>query len=270
MSFYSIIREAVDDLATHGYDSEQRLDQWIEQIRLAAEIEMVPEAELEFQLRTSLENIYRRLIERGEIMKAHRGADRFTLERIRPQLHAELQRRILASANLIKLNRAEAIEATLKRFSGWATSVPPGGLGDRPGRREAVQHTRRELAKLGFQTRRVAIDQGHKFAANLSQIVAQDGGAIAAIWHQHYTRHPRAGHRSRDGKVYLVRDSWAHRAGLVKPGPPGYTDQVTQPGEEVYCRCTWEWLYGFRRLPAEMLTERGRARLAEVRGRMAA
>jgi hypothetical protein len=243
---------------------------WLEQIRAAAEADLVPESQLQDELRRSLTAIYQRLIERGEVLRQNPGVDRFTLQRVRPELRAELNRRILASANLIKLNREEAIGATLRRFSGWALSVPPGGVGDRPIRREAAKQTRKELTKLGFQTRRVAIDQGHKFASNLSQIIANDGGAIAAIWHQHYTRYPRDTHKKRNGKVYLIRNSWAHKEGLVKPGPDGYTDEITQPSEEVYCRCTYEYLYGFRKIPPDMMTEKGRERLAQVRAQLAA
>jgi hypothetical protein len=270
MTFAETIRAAVDDFAINGYDSEQRLETWIAQIRAAAQADLVPEAQVEAELRDSLTQIYERLIERGEIMRRNPGVDRFTITRVRPELRAELQRRILASANLIKLNREEAIEATLRRFSGWAASVPPGGIGDRRGRRQATEQTRKELTKLGFQTRRVAIDQGHKFMSNLSQIIANDGGAIAGIWHQHYTRYPRHSHKQRDGKVYLIRNSWAHEAGLVKPGSAGYTDEITQPGEEVYCHCTFEYLYGFRRLPPDMLTDAGREKLAAIRAAAAA
>lgn len=269
MNFYDVISAAVRDFADNGYDSEARLEQWLERIREAAEVDLVPEAVVEQEMRAGLEAIYTRLIERGQILRQHPGVNRFGLERIKPQLHAELQRRIMASANLIKLNRAEAVESTLRQFAGWASSVPAGGT-RLPVQREAGAQTRRELTKLGFQVRRVAIDQGHKFMSSLSETLAKDGGAIAAIWHQHYTRNPRHTHKQRDGRVYLVRNSWAHQEGLVKPAGHSYTDEVTQPGEEVYCRCTFEWLYGFRRLPPEMLTDKGKARLAEVRARVAA
>lgn len=271
MSFTETIRAAVDDFARNGYDSEARLQGWMERIRAAAEADLVPEAVVEEELRASLTQVYERLVERGELLRRMPGVDRYTIARVRPALREELNRRILASANLIKLNREEAIRSTLRRFSGWAVSVPPDGLGDRPGRREAATATRKELTKLAFQTRRVAIDQGTKFAANLAQVVAEDGGAIAAIWHQHYTRYPRKAHKQRDGKWYLIRNSWAHKAGLVKPIPEnGYLDEHEMPGELVYCRCTLTYAIGFRKLPAEMLTEKGRARLAEVRTRMAA
>lgn len=267
--FYETVAAAVNDFAEHGYDSEARLREWTERIRLAAQQDLVPESVVESEIRESLETIYQRLVDQGALLQQHPGVSRFTLQNVQPKMRVELNRRIMASADLIKLNRQEAIERTLRQFSGWATSVPTGGT-PRPVRREAATRTRRELTKLGFEVRRVAIDQGQKFAASLSETLAQEGGAIAAIWHQHYTRNPRHTHKLRDGKVYLVRNSWAHEQGLVRPFGHGYTDEITQPGEEVFCRCTWQWLYGFRKLPPEMLTDRGRAKLAEVRSRLAA
>ena len=268
-SFYETIAAAVRDFADKGYDSEARLEEWTERIRAAAQAEMVPEAVMEAELRRTFESVYSRLVDRGELLRYSPGVGRFALQRVQPQLREELSRRIMASANLIKLNRAQAVEETLQRFAGWATSIPPGGS-DQVRRREVQARTRSEFAQLGFRERRVNIDQAHKFTSNLSQILASASGAIAATWRQHYTRFPRHSHRQRDGKIYLVRNSWAHERGLVKPGPAGYTDEVTQPGEEVYCRCTFTWHYALRDLPSEMITRRGRDEMERVRRELAA
>ena len=61
--------------------------------------------------------------------------------------------------------------------------------------------------------------------------------------------------------MYLIRGSWAQEKGLVKPGPVGYTDQITAPGEEVFCRCSLVYIYSIRALPDDMLTAAGRAAL---------
>lgn len=264
MTFYEVISAAVRDFSENGYDSEDRLEVWLERIRQAAAEEMVSEAEVQAQLRDALQTIYTRLVERGQLLQRNPGIGRFTLERVKPQLRLELDRRILASANLIKLNRRAAIESTLQRFSGWATSIPPGGTP--PGDRQAAaKGIRRDMAQIKFRDRRVAIDQSHKFMANLSEILAADSGALAGEWHQHHTNNPRITHTERDGKVYLVRDSWAHRRKLVKPGPDGYTDEITKPGEEVYCRCTYRWIFALRGLPSDMVTKAGADELARVR-----
>jgi len=233
-TFYETITAAVNYFVANGYSSETKLAEWLEIIRTAANADLVPDSIMREELRRSLYQIYDRLVTRESILTLHPGVGRIKLQSIKPKLHEELERRILASADLIRLNRERAIADTLQRFQGWATSVPPGGT--KVVDRKAVKTaTRKELTKMGFLQRRVAIDQGHKFQANLSQIVAMDGGAVGAIWHQHHTRFPRKAHTQREGKVFLVRDSWAQRGGLVKPGRNGYTDDVEQPGELVYC-----------------------------------
>lgn len=234
-SFADLVREAIADFSENGYDSEQRLEVWLDRLRDAAEAELMPEAEMQTQLRRTLETIYGRLIDRGEILSRFPGVSKFTLQNVRPELRDELARRIMANANLIKLNRRRAVEETLQRFAGWATSVPAGGAA--PGQaRKAAATVRRAVTGLPFIERRVSIDQGHKFAAALAATLARGSNALAMRWRQHYTRYPRHTHKLRDGRVYLIRGSWAQEAGLVRPQEgSGYLDEITQPGEEVYC-----------------------------------
>lgn len=263
-SFADLAREAVADFSEHGFDSEARLERWLERLRSAARAQMVPQSEMEAEVRRTLESIYARLVEREELLSRFPGVGRFTLQRVRPELRAELQRRILASASLIKLNRQRVVEETLQRFAGWATSVPPGGTP--PGqRREAATEIRKAVVGLPYHERRVAIDQGHRFAASLSAILAQGSNALAARWNHHYVRYPRPEHVARHGRVYLVRDSWAHQAGLVKPGAAGYTDEITQPAEEIQCRCSYTYLTTLRSLPEDMLTVKGKEALQRAR-----
>lgn len=272
MTFYETVRAAVADLAEHGFDSEERVARWATAIRAAAVAGMVPEDVLEDQLRRTFRAIYRREVERGGILRQHPGLPRFTLQQVAPRLHAELERRLAVSRNLIVLNRAAAMDATERRFRGWASSVPAGGSGNTK-RTEESATIRRSLSSLTFVERRVAIDQGHKFAASLSATLAEGGGAIAATWHSHWRQANydyREDHKERDGRVYLVRGNWAQERGLVKPGGDGYLDEITQPGEEVYCRCFVAYIYNLRSLPADMLTERGRSELARVRRELAA
>src|SRR6266550_7717966 len=126
-TFHELCTAAVADFAEHGYDSEARLELWMARLHAAAWREMVPEQVMLEKVRESLGSIYRRLVERGSIMARHPGVPRFTLERVRPALRSALDRAILANVNLIKFNRAEAVEKSLRRFAGWATSIPPGG-----------------------------------------------------------------------------------------------------------------------------------------------
>lgn len=273
MTFFETVTAAVNDFIAYGYDSEERIAYWIDALREAAVDEMIPEAVLDQKLRSVLVGAYQGLIDNGSIMVRHPGVDRFTLERIRPKLRAELDRRLLASANLIKLNRANTINDTLRRFQGWATSIPPGGtlIADK---KDTKNHIRAELASNDFRERRVMIDQAHKLNSALSDIIAQDTGAIAAVWRSHWKQRNynfRQEHKERDMHVYVTRDSWAIKAKLIKPDPKdGFYEDHERPGEFVFCRCYVKWLYALRDLPDKLLTNKGREALASARATIAA
>lgn len=271
-SYYDVISAAIDDLTDHGYDSADRVAFWSKRIKQAAEFQMGTQAQMEQTLRDVMAAVYRRMIDKGGVLTRHPDIARFTLERVRPQLRAELDRRILASAQLIKLNRTEAVEKTLRRFAGWSTSIPKGGAAP-GGKTEAKDDIKKAMKQLPFTERRVLIDQGHKLSASLSEVLAVDGGAIAGIWKSKWRQAGydyREDHKERDGQVYLMRDCWAQQKGFVKPGPAGYYDQITAAAEEPFCRCSIVWLHSLRKLPADMLTQKGEAALAEARANIAA
>ncbi len=236
-TFQEVLSAAIDDLISSGFDSMERIDRWSRLLREAAARTLASPLSLEQQLRNGLATVYSRMVDRGGIFRYNPGVERFTLEMVKPALRSELDRRILASANLIKLNRDEAIEKTLRRFQGWSTSVPVGGISAEK-KSEVKKTVQKSLRSLPFEERRVLIDQGHKLTAALSEILASDGGAIAGRWRSNF-RQPgydyRVDHKDRDDKVFLVRDSWAHKAGLVRKGKAGYVDESTTPGQEPFC-----------------------------------
>jgi hypothetical protein len=267
-SYYDILTAAISDLAEHGYDSVDRVRFWSERLRRAAEAGSTAPPIMEKMLRDQLVAIYRALVEKGGLVKYHGHIDRFTLNRIAPNLHAELDRRILASANLIRLNRQEAISSTLRRFQGWATSIPAGGS-DAIKKAKEKAEVRKPLASLPFTERRVLIDQGHKLTAAINDIVAQDGGAIAAVWHSNWKQTNydyREVHKKRDGKVYLIKNSWAQQKGFVKPGAVGYfeADNIDLPAQAPFCRCFASFIYSVSALPADMITAKGREALKRI------
>lgn len=269
--FYRVIAAAIADMAIHGYDSEDRVTMWAQRIRAATISSLRPESELRAMLERQFGQVYSNMVTRGRLLKLHPGIARFTLEWIKPKLHAELERRIMSSASLIKLNRVAMIEKTQQRFRGWATSVPIGGS-KAVNKRDTSADIKKAMGQLPFEERRVIIDQSHKFTATLSNIVAVDAGAIAAIWHSHWRQagyNYREDHKERDEKVYLIRGSWAQQKGYVKPGNVGYLEDITQPGEEVYCRCNASYIYALRDLPATMVTKRGQDELDRVRAELA-
>lgn len=267
-TFQEVLASAVADIVSNGYDSAERVERWMRELKLAAERSFIKPESLEQELHDALATVYRRMVDQGAVLRTAPGVSRFTLEKLRPQLRNELDRRILASANLIKLNRQEAIDQTLRRFQGWSTSIPAGGV-SKESRAEVKENVRKSLASLPFEERRVAIDQGHKLTAAIADIVATDGGAIAGEWHSHW-RQPgyqyRPDHKERDMQIYLIRDSWAHRAGLVKKGRAGYTDEITAPATEVFCRCYYKFIFSVKDLPQDMVTAKGKAALKSAQG----
>ena len=251
----NVLTQAVSDIESHGYDSQNRVDYWIKSILAIAN--QYKDADMMDYLKRSLGVKYTRLITKGGVQKSHK-IPTFTIEKVKPACRAELDRRIMASANLIKLNREAAIQKTIQRFSGWATSIPVGGS-NAIDKNPLKMELKKPLADLSFVERRVAIDQGHKLVGNINNIVSVEAGAVAAIWRSHWRQAGydyREDHKELDSKVFVIRNNWAMKAGLMKLGGHQYTDEIPMVGEEVYCRCFYEYIYNIKDLPEEMLTEK--------------
>jgi hypothetical protein len=254
-----VLTAAIADLSATGYVSPERVADWVTRIRNAAESELGPDHDVDAKVRDSLTRLFQSF-EGGERMaRMVPGVGRFTKEMVKPKLYAELDRRIVAAADLIKVNKAEAVNRTLRRFTGWATSIPPGG-DETIDKRETRGMLGKELRDYKYHRRFVDNDQGHKLIANVSALVAEEAGAIAAIWHSHgatdHAYDARRSHLARDGKIYLVRGSWADKQGLLNP-VHGYTDEITTVGQEPNCRCWYQYVLSPRRLPDEFLTRKG-------------
>ena len=249
-----VVTQAVKDIENNGYQSPEQINQWIQSILAVAN--KYTQQEIYEYLKRSLGTKYNRLISTG-IKRDHQIA-LFKLEQIKPKLRAELDRRIMASAQLIKLDREAAIQKTIQRFSGWATSIPDGGSKSVE-TNQTKTHIKTPLEDLPFVERRVAIDQGHKLIANINDIVAVEAGAIAAIWHSHWrdaTYNARHSHKERDGHIYVIPNNWALQQRLMKLDGHEYTTDITAPAEEVNCRCYYQYIYRVSELPESMRTLR--------------
>lgn len=261
MALRDIVGSAVKDMLARGF-SLDRLRAWIALIRQAAEVKTQPPyAWLDARLRTAL----RRALTPNSIKRSHKGLVRFGVEQIEPAFRSLLAERIRASAELIKLNREQRIAQTLDRFAGWASSVPvnpaPASV------RKVTTHIAQPVDSHSYEVRRVAIDQGHKLAANINAVIAQQNEAIAFVWHDHGNvdkrYHARKAHLARSGKVFVVRGNWALKEGYMQRAGHQYTDEIEQPGELPMCRCWVTYLYAPSELPADMQTEKAR-RLAKA------
>lgn len=267
MSLFTTITKIVSQIEREGYDSDVQLKLWMDTIKSEAVSAMMPESQMRDLLQRSMTTIYDRIINGNQALKHHKGINKFTISMVRPELRNELERRIVASADLIRLNRDEAIQKTLKRFVGWATSIPAGGeVID--SKNDVKMGVVKALKQLPFIERRVLIDQGHKLTASLNNIIAVGGGAIAVVWHSHWRQmnyNYREDHRERDQHTYLLRNTWATQGGLVKPDSVGYYEDITAFGQEVNCRCYGEYLYNLRDIPLELITKKGHESLTQAR-----
>lgn len=267
-SFGFLLGEAIRHFETVGFTSQEEIDAWTERLRQAAMRELPQDAEVYAKVKASLDALFRRYVDGGRVANLVPGVHKFTIESVKPHIRAELDRRIRASADLIKLNRAQKIDETLRRFQGWSTSIPAGGGATGKGFRQTKEHIAKPTKQARYEANRVAIDQGHKLVAAIANAVARGEGAIAAVWHSHWRQAGydyRPDHKERDGKIYLMRDTWATAEGFVKPDGAGWFEDITQPGQEVFCRCFARYVTALSDLPAFMLTAKGAAKLAQFR-----
>ncbi|HEX8893995.1 MAG TPA: hypothetical protein VF783_11765 [Terriglobales bacterium] len=266
-TFHEVLTAAVRDISENGYDDVARVDDWLKRLRFAALADLPTPEEIQSRMQLAMKTVFERTFSKASMLKYHPGVPRFTVERLKPFARAELDRRIVASAQLIKLNREAAVEKTVQRFSGWATSIPEQGS-KVVEKVDVKEHIAKPIQQVKYEARRVSIDQGAKLVAAVNEVVATQGGAIAFRWRSHWKRAGydyRPDHKERDQKIYLIRDSWAKEQGLVKTGSAGYYDEITAAAQEPFCQCYVVALYALRELPEEMLTEKGKKLLDETR-----
>jgi hypothetical protein len=201
---------------------------------------------------------------------ANSGVSRYTLERIKPHLRGELDRRILAiartSADQIGADRQAVIESTLRRFVDWVTTMPTDAEEERGAENNEMPETLVELP-LEERRRQVMLHQGIRFSASLSEMLAIDAGALAMVWRTtgcDGSDHS-PDHRQRDDRCYALRESWALSKGLMRAGQSGYYDEITSVSEEHNCRCGAKWIYSVRDLPEDMITPKGKSELARAK-----
>lgn len=276
--FQQIVRAAVQYFSQHGYTSQRALDIWSDRIAKAAQTTLLSPEQASEQIARTLGNVYGRAMRRlPKQMKelqtrvpGRMGPEMFfrrlsSLPELAQKMRTELDKRIATNTDLIKIRREESVAATVRRFKGWVSSVPPGGTPTPV--KDEVDLLSKDFRNIRFETNRLNIDQGHKFNSVLNATVAENTGAIAGEWHSHWRQKNynfREDHKERDLQIYTIRGNWAEANGLMKPGPAGYTDEITQPAEEVNCRCFYRYIHNLDRLPESMLTEKGKKALQEL------
>lgn len=185
----------------------------------------------------------------------------YRIDRIKPIIRAELDRRIASSASLIKINRQNMIAESIQRFAGWST----GDIASKVSPPREVVSTDKKASD--FTVRRVRIDQRQKLRANIADITAKETGAIAFYWRGKMDERERPLHKKRNGKLYLLTDTWATKQGLIKASKDAPRAEFAEskddgmPGIPIFCRCHAEYVFDLDELPESALTEKGRAKI---------
>ncbi len=262
-SFRATVSEAMRYFAS-GNVPPSMIPSWLAKLREAASRVLPTDEETHAKIQRILTTYFETMMKPAKISGLVPGVKEYTIAMVKPELRAELDRKIRQSADLIKLRREEAINRTLARFQGWMTSIPVTGA-TQESVTKAKEGILKPTAQEKYEWRRVTIDQGHKLSANIAAVIAIQNGAIAGVWRSHW-RDPsynyRPDHKARDQKTYAIRNNWAVQQGLMKAGPNGYLDEITQPGEEVYCRCWVRYIHDISELPEDMLTAKGKKELS--------
>ncbi|MGC9239815.1 MAG: hypothetical protein ACP5D5_09425 [Acidithiobacillus sp.] len=264
LDFYRLLAQALSEFARNGYDNQETLNAWLAKLRHAANQALPGPEKVRRDVQARLGQMFKRAISEQRFKRQHPWLTAYTIQRMGPKLAPLLERRILASVDLIRLHREQSIEKTLQRFQGLVTSIPPGGTRSIELGKEK-QRIGKALRQMSFEERRVVIDQGHKLIANINQTVAEDNNALGFFWrHVHQAGYDgRPEHEARDGKFFAIRDNWAIKAGLMKRGPNPYADEIDLPAVAPFCRCWATYVYNIRELPKECLTQKGLDRVTD-------
>src|SRR6185312_14119454 len=117
-TYHEVLTAAINDLLERGYVDAAQIARWQAALREAAEASLKGVDALDAELTRQLRGLYERLVDRDGILRYHGGVDRFTFNQLKPQLRQELDKRLLAARDLIKLNREEMMARQLRRFAG--------------------------------------------------------------------------------------------------------------------------------------------------------
>jgi len=200
-----------------------------------------------------------------EVVKRRKTGEFKLVKKSKAELEAEAKRGGTKSAFVPPYKQVPVYEEYKVRQELPVSAQRPHGEYERAKFEKAYAGMKEPVESLKYKERRVAIDQGHKLAAAIASVNAQSNSAIAFTWRQHFTKNPRERHTELDGEVFPIKNSWAYEQGLIQGAKGKYKfveDLPSQPAEEVYCRCTADYVFNLRELyrrAPHLLTAKGLA-----------
>jgi hypothetical protein len=175
-------------------------------------------------------------------------------------LRDEKDNRIFSAKQLTKMRREETKDTVMRRFAGWASSIPVNRT--ITNKQEIVNFIVKPIKELPKHEKTIVEDQTRKMVSNMDMIVASEAGAIGYFWHSlfrvpGYNYREEHKHLDLDGKFIILKDSWAYKAGYIKRGNQIFQDDIECPGELPNCKCTAKYVYDINSVPKDCLTIKG-------------
>jgi uncharacterized protein with gpF-like domain len=239
---------------------------------------------LEPELRSEYKKAYYNYIN-GGYTKYHSGIKAYRIEDMKPAYRKEVENAVTNSLSLIKTQNKEYMNQLQNRFINWS-SIPSNDMRGNSDNPEKIKsYLNKEILQIpenGYQTEAhkqfIITDQTRKLIGSMNDITAKNSGAFAFIWHNRRDKKVvgRPGgeypigtpshddHWDREGKLYLIKGSWAVTKGLVKKADGViYDDDINDgmPSVPPGCRCYAEYFHDLELLPKKyegIITAKGR------------
>ena len=175
-------------------------------------------------------------------------------------LKDERDNRIQYTKTLADMRKDEAKETVMRRFAGWASSIPEGR--EIKASRDIVSFISKPIKELPKHQKTIIDDQSKKMISNIDSIIAREAGAVGYYWHSNfrtpgYDYRENHKHLDLDGKFIILKSSWAYRDGYIRRGNEIYQDDIEQPGELPNCKCIAKYVYSISDVPKDCLTIKG-------------
>lgn len=158
-----------------------------------------------------------------------------------------------------------------QRLSGRATSIPPINTisprlsaSSRSGVVKTNQHIAKSAKQIDFEQRRVMVDQTPTLIANIDNIIATEGGAIAAAWRQPNFDF-REPHKERDLMVYAICGNWTLKKGFMWPLGRRVISMKPHSLAKTFFPVHLSYIYNVHSLPDEMKADKWRREFVDRR-----
>ena len=83
MTFYECLTAAINEFIIYGFDSQDRLDFWVKELRKTAVKSLVTPQKLQNELERALKGAFDRLVTKGGLV--NKDVTRFTVARLTPK-----------------------------------------------------------------------------------------------------------------------------------------------------------------------------------------